>query len=369
MSDTPPPPPPSSPQPPIPPEQLRAGAHWLTGDGADNDVVISSRVRIARNIDGFAFLSKADNDLRQQTLELCRDRLMHCGLGRRTLWLDVHKTPTLDRTLLVERHLMSKEHARGDAPRGLLVSLPDEHLSVMVNEEDHLRLQSLRAGLALSQAWAQVNDADDRLDGLIDFAFSPRFGYLTSCPTNVGCGVRMSVMLHLPALRLTNDIDKAKRAARDMNLTVRGFYGEGSEATGDLYQISNQTTLGKSEAALLNDIEADIVPDIVRAEREARRRIMDVRRRFMEDLCWRALGTLRAARLLAPEEALTMLSLARLGALLGILPNLSEATVNQLMLMVQPAHLQRITGQDMDQQRRREARADLVRARLAGAHG
>jgi protein arginine kinase len=302
---------------------------------------------------------------------------------------------------MLERHLISKEHAKGvipggpkaqetvpepasaDSPptpgtpvqagetRGVAVSLPDESVSVMVNEEDHLRLQVLLSGLELTAAYQRVNAVDDLIPGpsrggrVLDYAFSPRFGYLTCCPTNVGTGIRVSVMLHLPALKLTGELEKVRRATRDMNLAVRGYYGEGSEAAGEFYQISNQTTLGKSEPQLLKEFEQDIMPQVINYERQARRLLLEKRRRLLEDRVFRALGILRHARLLSPEEAITMLSDVRLGVVTGLVKGVTEQDVNQLILLTQPAHLQRVLGQEMDQNARREARADLVREKLA----
>jgi len=345
-------------------DSVRRGTEWLTSQGAEPDVVISSRVRLARNIRQFPFLIKCSDAQREQLLTLVRSAIAQAQLSAHILWVDVHRLSPIERMLLVERHLISKEHAKGDAPRGLAVSVPDERLSVMVNEEDHLRLQVLRSGLALTDAFKQVDEADDRLEEHVDYAYSPRFGYLTACPTNVGTASRMSVMLHLPALRLLGEIDKVTRAAKDMGLALRGFYGEGSEVAGDLYQVSNQVTLGKPESIFLHELEREIIPKVVQYERLARIALIEKRRRYTEDACARALGILRTARLLTPDEAMSLLSLVRLGVLSGLIEGLSEQTVTQLWVQVQQAHLQRVAGCEMDQQRRRERRADVVRERL-----
>lgn len=343
---------------------VERGADWLSSAGPDSDVVISSRVRLARNLAGLPFVNRATTDDRAAVLSRCRTQLVQSGLAPRLVWADVQALSPLDRQLLVERHLMSKEHAKGDQPRALAVSTPDQRLSIMMNEEDHLRLQVLLPACALDEAWRLADELDDVLERGLDFAFHHRFGYLTACPTNVGLGARMSVMLHLPALKLTGEVDKVRRAAKDMALTVRGFYGEGSEATGDLYQLSNQTTLGKSERVTLDELARQILPQVVAYERDARQRLVEKRRRVIDDAVFRAFGTLRSARLLTPEEALSLLSLVRLGVLAGLVPSLREQTVNQLMLLTQPSHLQRLVGSELDQQRRREARADLMRERL-----
>jgi protein arginine kinase len=398
---------------------VKRGAEWLRGLGSHSDVVVSSRVRLARNLAGAPFLTRASRQHRQAIVDLCRDRLLTSGVAAQMVWVDVHTAPQLDRTLMVERHLISKEHARGltlqpvpgggtiiapapkpepleatgDAgpaagepggpatpagaqlPRGVAISIPDETLSVMVNEEDHLRLQVLRSGLELSAAFEYITRVDDLLEGVcsagpmcgarLEYAFNPRFGYLTACPTNVGTGIRVSVMLHLPGLKLIGEMDKVRRATRDMNLAVRGYYGEGSEAAGEFYQISNQTTLGKSEEDLLREFERDIIPQVIKYERESRRKLLETRRRLIEDKVFRALGTLRHARLLTPEESIALLSDVRLGIVTGLVRDVSEQDVNQLILLTQPAHLQRVLGREMDQGQRREARADMVRQKLA----
>lgn len=369
---------------------VQRGAEWLRGMGADSDVVVSSRVRLARNLRGYMFLSRAIASERQEIQTLCRERLLTCGISPQMVWVDVHNAPTLDRMLMVERHLISKEHAKGVIPgaskaeplsedepkatadsRGVAISVPDESVSIMVNEEDHLRVQVMLSGLELSGAFKRINQVDELIEGpcarsgrTLEYAFSPRFGFLTCCPTNVGTGIRVSVMMHLPGLKLTGEMDKVRRAARDMSLAVRGYYGEGSEAAGEFYQISNQTTLGKSESQLLAEFEGDIIPEVIKYEREARRFLLEKRRRSLEDRVYRALGTLRHARLLTPEESITLLSDVRLGVVTGLVKDVTEQDVNQLILLTQPAHLQRVLQKEMDQGQRREARADLVRSKL-----
>jgi protein arginine kinase len=353
------------------------GATWLRGDGESHDVVMSSRVRLARNLAGRPFATKASRRDRVETMQVCRDCVMNAGLAEKIIWVDIHGSPALERQLLVERHLISKNHGKGrganpnEDPRGVAISVPDERLAIMVNEEDHLRLQAIRSGLALSDAWSDVDSADDKIESRLTYAFSSKFGYLTACPTNVGTGLRMSVMLHLPGLRLTGEIEKVKRAATDMALAVRGFYGEGSEPVGDLFQISNQATLGKSEAQVLHELERQIVPRVVEYERLSRRELLAKRRVGLEDQVWRSWGMLSSARLLTTEEAMGALSLLRLGASMGLLRGAGPGgegptmrVVNQLMLLVQPAHLQRAVGRELDQEQRRAARATLVRTKL-----
>jgi protein arginine kinase len=350
---------------------------WLRSEGNFTDVVLSSRARLARNISGIPFGTRASRDQRMQSLLAARAGIEKSHVVGKGLWCMVHEVTTHYRNLLVERHLISKQLAKGKGgssaneqdPRAVAVSLPDERLSVMVNEEDHLRIQVIRSGLALGAAWKQIDAVDDALGAHLDFAFSPRFGYLTACPTNVGTGLRMSVMLHLPGLRITGEIDKVRRAADDMSLAVRGFYGEGSTSVGDLYQISNQTTLGKSEAQTLEMMENEIIPSVVEYERASRRELFARRRVTIEDQVMRAWGLLTNARLLGTEESMQALSLVRLGVLHEVIRDqkhqpLDVRHINQLFLLAQAAHLQAVVGKELDQEHRKAARATLVRTRL-----
>ena len=236
----------------------------------------------------------------------------------------------------------------------------------MVNEEDHLRIQVLRSGLQLEDAWTQISRVDDALEATLPWAFHSRFGYLTACPTNVGTGVRVSVMLHLPALKLTGEIEKVFRAAKELRLAVRGLYGEGTEATGDFYQVSNQTTLGRSEEQILEEFRGAVVPRIIDYELQARRLLVNERTVPLDDKIFRAIGILRNARLLTSEEVLSLLSLVRLGVHLNRLRDIDINTVNELFLLTQSAHLQKSIGKQVEGDERRAARAEYVRRRLGG---
>src|SRR4051794_22050721 len=340
----------------------RAG-EWLRGSGPMSEIVISSRIRLARNVSGIPFLSRASRQQRQMLETRTRDVLLHAQLSPQTLYVDLEHAPEIDRQLLVERHLISKQHAASEGARGVAVG-EDETLSIMINEEDHLRIQVLRSGLQLEDAWDQINEIDDRLEAKLDYSFHPRFGYLTACPTNVGTGIRVSVMLHLPALKLTGEIEKVFRAAKDMRLAVRGLYGEGTEATGDFYQISNQTTLGKSEDEIISDFKHLVIPKIIEYEHAARRMLLNDRTVALDDKVFRALGLLRTARLMASEEVMFLLSHLRMGLNLGRVKDLDIRTINELFLLTQPAHLQKLQGKRLEGDARRAARADYIRQRL-----
>lgn len=357
-------------------------AEWLKGGGEAADVVLSSRVRLARNLADFPFTARGDRASRRAVLEACKQAILACGLETppvvRLVWVDLHDVPHLERSALFERHLISRQHARGKAPpegarektggedpRAIAYLAPSERLAIMVNEEDHLRIQVIRGGLALAEAWREIDAVDDKLEASLTYAFSPRFGFLTACPTNVGTGLRMSVMLHLPGLKLTGDIEKVKRAAQAANLAVRGFYGEGSDAAGDYYQISNQTTLGKHEQVILHELQGDIIPQVIEYERLSRATLMHKRRDTIEDTVFRALGILTHARRLTTEESMQLLSHVRLGVAVGLLKSITMPAVNHLTLLIHPAHLQRAAGRELDQEQRRTARATLVRQHLA----
>jgi len=344
--------------------ELASGAgEWLRGSGPMSDIVISSRIRLARNVSGYPFLSKASRQDRSTLEKRIREVILSGAIGPQSFYVDLEAAPEVDRLLLVERHLISKQHAASEGARGVAVG-ENETVAIMINEEDHLRIQVLRSGLQLEEAWEQVNQIDDKLESKLDFAFHPRFGYLTACPTNVGTGIRVSVMLHLPALKLTGEIEKVFRAAKEMRLAVRGLYGEGTEATGDFYQISNQTTLGKSEDEIISDFKHLVIPKIIDYEHHARRMLLNDRTVALDDKIFRAVGLLKFARLLASEDVLFALSHLRLGINLGRIKDIDIRTVNELFLLTQPAHLQKVQGKKLDGDLRRAARSDFIRQRL-----
>jgi len=285
---------------------------WFSGSGPLADIVVSSRIRLARNIAGHKFLSHCSNTEKSEILQKLKDVLMSLELGDKTSYISVDKAPTLSRHFLVERHLISRHHAFGKGPRGV-VMVQREFFTAMINEEDHLRLQVLKAGCQLSQCAEQINKIDDMIEKKIDFAFSPRYGYLTACPTNLGTGIRISVMLHLPALKMTEQIEKFFNAARAMSLAVRGLFGEGTEAASDLYQISNQVTLGISESEIISEFENAIIPEIVEYENAARKQLLSRQANILDDKISRAMALLQNAHLISSQEALFLLSHLRLG--------------------------------------------------------
>ncbi|MBK8914426.1 MAG: protein arginine kinase [Phycisphaerales bacterium] len=342
---------------------VRSAGEWLRGVGPQHEIVISTRIRLARNLTGFPFHSRASEEQRAEIAETLSTALDKCGLPGEWLHVDIDKLDDLDRLLLVERHLISKSLAEANGAR-CVVFERSEACSVMINEEDHLRMQVLRSGLQLDEAWEQINAMDDALDARVEYAFHPQFGYLTACPTNVGTGIRVSVMLHLPALRLTGELEKVLQAARDMKLAVRGLFGEGTEALGDFFQVSNQVTLGRSETELLDGFRTDVLPRIVEFEQSARKALLRSRPQALDDKIWRAVGMLRNARMMSSNEALQCLSHVRMGLHIGRPLRIDLQTINELFLQTQPAHLQKLQGERLSGEQRSVARAALTRARL-----
>ena len=262
---------------------------WFDGSGPLADIVISSRIRLARNLAGYKFLSRCSDTEKSEILEKLRDIMMSLDLGDKVFYVSVNEAPTLNKHFLVERHLISRHHAFGKGPRGVVIA-EREFFTAMINEEDHLRIQVLKAGCQISQCAQQIDRIDNMIEKKVDFAFSPRYGYLTACPTNVGTGVRVSVMLHLPALKITGQIEKFFNAAKDMNLAVRGLFGEGTEAASDLYQLSNQATLGVSESEIVSRFEKTIIPEIIEYENAARSQLLSEQADVLDDKISRAMA-------------------------------------------------------------------------------
>ncbi|MHC4660703.1 MAG: protein arginine kinase [Planctomycetota bacterium] len=342
----------------------RAG-EWLGGEGPESDIVISSRIRLARNIRDFRFPNQATDDERELLEQTISKRLEGIDLGREMTYVPLHKTDTLEKQFLVERHLISKELASTTDPRGVMFD-DAETLAIMVNEEDHLRIQAMRSGLELELLWEEINGTDQKIEKELDYAFSSQFGYLTSCPTNVGTGMRVSIMLHLPVLVMTKQIEKIFQAMSKIGLAVRGLYGERTRALGDFYQISNQITLGKSEDTIVKDL-VEVIPKVIEYERKWRDSLLDESRARLEDTVFRARGLLESARIIDSEETMNLLSAVRMGVNLGMINNIPISTVNELFIQTQPAHLQILEGRGLKTDERDSRRAAFIRERLNGA--
>jgi protein arginine kinase len=343
-------------------ELARRPGEWLRGAGPESDIVISSRVRLARNLANYPFSARLSAAERADVHRRLRDVILAEEISTPEMYLELTDAGELERTLLVERHLISREHSDGGGRRGVAVG-EGEVVSVMVNEEDHLRIQVMKSGLQLREAWTLCDGTDDLIEAHVEYSFDKELGYLTACPTNVGTGMRASVMMHLPALVITRQIAKVFQAASKMNLAVRGLYGEGTEATGHFYQISNQSSLGRTEEQIIATIER-VIPQIVRYERSARGSLMAKDRLRLEDRVWRAYGMLRYARMVTSEETLQLLSAVRMGVQLGMLVGLDEKRINALVLETQPAHLQALHGGELLPEERDRVRAEYLKSMM-----
>lgn len=340
---------------------------WLRGSGPEADIVISSRIRLARNLADYPFISKATGQDRTQIEHALRERILSIEASGDLLYLNIEELEGVDRQFLVERQLISREHAESQGARAVAIH-EREKFSLMINEEDHLRMQVMQCGLDLQSVWEQVNLLDDLIEEKVTYAFHEQLGYLTACPTNVGTGMRVSVMLHLPALVITRQIDKVFRSLQKISLAVRGLYGEGSQAMGDFYQISNQITLGRSEADLIKQI-AEIVPVIIDYERQARDFLIKESHENLHDRVSRAYGILRTAQTISSEETMHLLSSVRMGVNLGLIPDLEIPAINQLFIHTQPAHLQKLSGSELSTTDRNIERARYLRRHLNKENG
>lgn len=343
-------------------ELVTTSGEWLRGSGPESDIVISSRVRLARNLAEFPFISRASEADRTEIEKILRDRVLEIQESGELEYVDVNELKVIDRQFLVERQLISREHAESEGARGVAIAR-NEQVSLMVNEEDHLRIQVMHSGLDLEGAWQQIDQLDSLLADVFSFAYHPKLGFLTACPTNVGTGVRVSVMLHLPALVITRQIDKVFRSLQKISLAVRGLYGEGSQAMGDFYQISNQITLGKSEIELVRQV-GDIVPVLIDYERRARDFLVRESHENLHDKVSRAYGILRTAQTISSEETMHLLSSVRMGVNLGLIDDLKIPLLNELFIHTQPAHLQKLRGVELDTADRNIERARYLRRHL-----
>jgi len=335
---------------------------WLTGQGNRCETVVSTRVRLARNLMGTPFCHRAGAEQLESGRDMIRDAIMSSNTMKTASFLVMSDLDDLDRQFLVERHLISQEQAASSPVRAVAVG-DNEMVSVMVNEEDHLRLQSIQPGFQAMEAWRLVNRLDDELDENLEFAFSCEWGYLSACPTNTGTGMRASMLVHLPALVLTGEINRVLQGIGQMGLAVRGFYGEGSEVMGNLFQISNRTALGTSERDIIQSLE-NVVRKVLEYEDHGREILLRDASTQIEDKIWRAYGILKYARRITSQEVMALSSAVRLGRCLGIVDSVSVAALNRVLFVSQPAHLQKLHGRQMGPAERDRERANLVRGIL-----
>src|SRR5499433_2548904 len=341
---------------------LSTAGEWLRGEGPHHQVVISSRVRLARNLRDRPFPGWAKKAERTSILEQIRLHVEALPEMQDAFSEGLQDLAALDKQVLVERHLISREHAAKSAGSAVVVNRR-QTLSVMINEEDHLRMQSIRSGLQLKQAFKLVDKIDTALESKLDFAFDSRLGYLTACPTNVGTGMRASAMLHLPGLVLSELINQVIQAVSKIGLAVRGLYGEGTEAMGNLFQISNQTTLGDKEEEIIARLNK-VIETIIEKEHDARQVLIQKKPNTLWDQVGRAYGILTYAHAMSSKEALNLLSIIKLGVDLGAFPEDRRLAIDQLFIDTQPAHLQKSSQQKLSAEERDHMRAEIIRDRL-----
>ncbi|MCM8799263.1 MAG: protein arginine kinase [Candidatus Omnitrophica bacterium] len=337
-------------------------SEWLKGTGPYSDIVISSRIRLARNLANIPFPHRLNRKQAQEVLELVKLAIQKVDYLKNCLFIELHQLDSLDKQFLIERHLMSYEHARSDNYKGLVLDTT-EVISIMVNEEDHLRLQVMQSGFNLFEAWNIINRIDDLLSEHLDFAFYPEWGYLTSCPTNTGTGLRGSVMLHLPALVMSRQINRILAAIAKLSFTTRGLYGEGTEASGNFFQVSNQVSLGHNEEEVISNINA-LIKQVIEQEEQTRQNLLTNQRAMLEDKIWRSFGILKNAFIISSQETIDLLSMVRLGVDLKIIKGIDRSVINELFLITQPAHLQKIENKRLSTQERDLKRAEIIRNRL-----
>jgi protein arginine kinase len=343
-------------------EFLTSPADTARRDGPYNKIVLSSRVRLARNVKGMPFPGWAKKPDRIKSLDLVRPAVETLPQMSDSFSESMDNLTVLDKNILVERHLISREHAAKNAGSGLVLNR-EESLCVMINEEDHLRMQALRPGLQLRQAWQALDQVDSKLEKKMEFAFTPALGYLTACPTNVGTGIRVSAMLHLPGLVLAEQINQIIQAVNKLGLAVRGLYGEGTEALGNVFQVSNQMTLGETENDIVERLNK-VLAQIIEHEENARSMLLEKKPKTVYNHIGRAYGILANAHSISSKETLNLLSLMRLGVDLGLFADLERWQVDELFVTTQPAHLQRVHSEKLSAEERDLFRADMLRERL-----
>lgn len=341
---------------------IKHPADWMTGGQAEHGAVLTSRIRLARNLRRHPFPGWAKRDQRAAALDLMRPAVEALPAMKGAFSSELGDLTSVQKQVLVERHLISREHAaRGDGSAAVIERR--QTFSLMLNEEDHLRMQAIRPGLQLTAAFNALSELDTALENSLEFAFDSTLGYLTTCPTNLGTGLRASAMLHLPGLVLSDQIGQVLQAVNKIGLAVRGLYGEGTESLGNLYQISNQSTLGESEETIIRRLER-VISQVASHEQNAREKLLEDDPEMVSDKIGRAYGVLRHAHIIDSKEALNHLSLLRLGGMLGFFPTSTVTLCDSLLMDIQPAHLQLHSGGKLSPEQRDSIRAEIVRARL-----
>lgn len=340
-------------------------SRWIEGSGPYADIVITSRIRLARNLEAFLFPHMLRDDQQKEIVDSMLQMFNASTVTNKLGKFDtivLNETSALERRVLVEKHLISPELAEAKGYKAVALD-SEEAISIMINEEDHVRIQALLPALQLHESWYRANEVDDVLEKAFNFSFSETKGFLTACPTNIGTGLRASVMVHLPALVITKQANRVLTALSRVGVAVRGLYGEGTEAIGNMFQISNQLTLGHSEEEILGNLSS-VAKQIIDQERSARELLLRDARAKVEDRVYRAYGALRHARIISSEEALLLLSEVRLGADLNLIKEIDSRMLNELLVIIQPGFMQRLEGREMTPLERDQKRASIIREKL-----
>lgn len=341
---------------------LKNPAQWLEGTGKNSDIVISSRIRLARNLKGFYFPSHSGAEMLAKILEMIKPCIDEIADFKESLFLNMDELSGIDRQFLMERHLISPNFVKQKKPGALIVG-KNELVSIMINEEDHLRIQSLQSGFEIEKAWSQIHHIDDLLSRHVEYSFSDQLGYLTACPTNTGTGMRVSVFINLPGLAMSKKIDDIIQDIAPSEIAIRGFFGEGTDSMGNFFQISNQLTLGRTEQSIINRVN-NIAEQLVMFELNARTDLAQKNPIIVEDKVARTIGILKYAKILNSVELVNYLSILRLAMALGLVENIEMKDLNELLVLIQPAHLQKMANKKLNSDERDILRVNLIRKKL-----
>jgi len=348
-------------------------SNWIKNKGSKDDIILSSRIRLARNLKMLPFPRQSNKQQLDKVVDIIKDILLDkeleiAGDKYKFNYIEMEKLSPVKKMMYVEKNLSSPHFVKNDGYGKILFYDQDEKISIMVNEEDHLRIQILLPGLQIKKAWRIADQLDDILERDTEFAFSKDWGYLSACPTNVGTGLRSSVMVHLPGLNLSNNINRLFEVVGKLGLTVRGIYGEGSESAGNIYQISNQITLGSKEEDIIENLES-VTKQVITQEKNARNKLFKEREVFIKDKILRSYGKLKYAYSISTSEAMELLSYVKLGMEMGVINEIDSLLLKRLFILIRPAHLQSLIGEEVDSIKRDLKRAELIQTELNGKGG
>ena len=347
-------------------------SNWIKQKGNEDDIILSSRIRLARNIRALPFPGQSSTEQLNEIVNIMKNILLDKEFEIEDEkyifnYIEINDISPVEKMMFVEKNISSPHFVKNGFGKILFFD-KDEKISIMVNEEDHLRIQVLLSGLQIKKGWKIANKIDDIIEKETEYAFSENWGYLSACPTNIGTGLRASVMVHIPGLKLSNNINRLFEVVGKLGLTVRGIYGEGSESSGNIYQISNQITLGSSEEDIIENLES-VTKQVITQEKNARNRLLTEQETFIKDKIMRSFGNLKYAYSLSTSEAMELLSYVKLGIELGLLKEIDSLLLKKLLIIIRPAHLQSLLGENISSSKRDIKRAELIQAELNGKGG